>query len=308
MRTIVLIALILAAAPFSQAETVRRGLDIEVESEIFATMGEVAVTHADFDAFLEQRPPGDVTGNMFSLNNLERILDLLIGDRLLAQAGIEAGLLDDERVQAGLLDAGYKYLAGRHMQEYLEARELEDYGQQARELWLTMDNRPEHPPRFDFTHLLVSITDRSDAEAARIVLELHDRLEAGESIDGLITDYSEDPSMEDNRGRYLKVQVDELDAEFARALQQLNEPGEISEPVRSAHGWHIIRLDARYEAHPKTFEEALPELEAAARARHRERLQKNYLSSLTTEPIEIAEDAVRKLRERHGFVRDQVDE
>jgi len=43
------------------------------------------------------------------------------------------------------------------------------------------------------------------------------------------------------------------------------EPGEISEPVKTDYGYHVIRLDAYYEPTMMTFEEVKPQLVALER-------------------------------------------
>ena len=60
-------------------------------------------------------------------------------------------------------------------------------------------------------------------------------------------------------------------------------PGEISEPVRTQFGFHVIRLEAREE---KPFEELKPELEKRVRV---ELAQKVLLDNLSKAPVKVDE-------------------
>ena len=51
-----------------------------------------------------------------------------------------------------------------------------------------------------------------------------------------------------------------MDAAFTRAALALKTTGDISEPVQSAFGWHIIRLDGRRPSRMKSFEEVQEEI------------------------------------------------
>ncbi len=55
--------------------------------------------------------------------------------------------------------------------------------------------------------------------------------------------HSEDLITKDNGGDLGWINLESLDSNVAQALKQLK-PGEISKPVRSALGWHLIQLDA----------------------------------------------------------------
>lgn len=294
----------LSATSMVMAETVERSLMIRLESEIFATRGETVLTQADFDARLDRIPEDHRVPFLASPERIERAMKDEMLLRMLADDGMEAGLLDDERTQALLWQSAMHLIAERHVENVLEEAELDDYSQQARELWLVGDYRPENPEKFDFTHLLVSSVERTEARAARLAWQFYEQLEQGAAFGELIEAHSEDPSVEENRGRFTGVSAEELEPEFAAALSDLEQAGEIFEPVQTRYGWHIIRLDRRHPARSMKYEEALPELKEIARQRHRESVRDRYYASLFDQPGEIKEGAVRKLLERYGV--DQV--
>ncbi|MDP1731256.1 MAG: peptidylprolyl isomerase, partial [Devosia sp.] len=102
-------------------------------------------------------------------------------------------------------------------------------------------------------HILVAT--REDAEAIQA------ELAAGKPFEQLAIEKSTDPSGAQNGGdlgffgRGMMVKPFE-DAAFA-----LTEPGEISEPVQSQFGWHIIKLEEKRQSQPPSLEEIGPQLQ-----------------------------------------------
>ena len=106
------------------------------------------------------------------------------------------------------------------------------------------------------SHILLQVTDeRSDEEAQARLGEIRERIEAGESFADLAREYSEDPGSGAAGGELGSVGKGIFDPEFERVLWSLEDDGQISEPVKTQFGYHLIRLDGvEMQAYP-TFEE-----------------------------------------------------
>lgn len=97
-------------------------------------------------------------------------------------------------------------------------------------------------------HLLVAVNAlRDDAQAQAEARALHERIQAGESLAALARQYSDDPGSRQSGGELGWVSPGQMVPEFEQAMQQLA-VGEVSQPVRSAFGWHVIQVEARQEA------------------------------------------------------------
>ena len=84
-------------------------------------------------------------------------------------------------------------------------------------------------------HILVDSED--------IAKEVISKLDAGESWADLAAEYSTDDANKDNGGDLGWIgRIDSYDPAFLDAAFALNEDGEISEPVQSSFGWHVIQL------------------------------------------------------------------
>lgn len=82
---------------------------------------------------------------------------------------------------------------------------------------------------------------RDEAQARILAQELHQRAEAGESLEQLAISYSDGPSAP--RGGVLGVYATgTMVPEFERAVASV-EPGQLAPLTRSPFGWHVIRRD-----------------------------------------------------------------
>jgi peptidyl-prolyl cis-trans isomerase SurA len=138
------------------------------------------------------------------------------------------------------------------------------------------------------SHILIA--DRDDSTRTfnpkQRIEEIYAKLKQGESFESLVMQYSEDKGSVKNNGRLRKFGRGDVSAKkFEDAALQLKEIGEISKPVKSKFGWHIIRLD---EIHP------IPSLED-----QRERLEKKVQDENRTK---IVTNAINeKIKSKYGF-------
>jgi peptidyl-prolyl cis-trans isomerase C len=86
---------------------------------------------------------------------------------------------------------------------------------------------------------------------------------------------------------------------FERAAFGLQEPGAISGPVKTQHGYHIIRLNGRSGGEIPPFEEVREQAIERARYEYLEGYRQRYLQSLLQEPIVIPDGAVEIMAKRY---------
>ena len=117
------------------------------------------------------------------------------------------------------------------------------------------------------SHILLRTGDeRSEEEAVNLLEGFRERLLAGEPFAELAESHSEDPGSAVVGGDLGFVGRGIFDPAFEEALWQLQE-GEISAPVKSAFGYHLIRLDGvEAEEHPD-FSEQKDQIEQRLRER-----------------------------------------
>jgi|LSQX01.2.fsa_nt_gb foldase protein PrsA len=101
------------------------------------------------------------------------------------------------------------------------------------------------------SHILVD----SEEEAQ----EIRTQLTQGEDFSDLAKERSTDPGSKDQGGELGMVGKGEMVEEFEQAAFAL-QPGQISDPVKSEYGYHIIKVHERTAARPGTLQENQTEI------------------------------------------------
>lgn len=113
------------------------------------------------------------------------------------------------------------------------------------------DLKPEEEIRA--RHIITSSEENAKAAIARI--------KAGEEFTVVAAAMSIDPSAAKNGGELGWFSRDRMAPEFSEAAFRLK-PGEISAPVKTQFGWHVIQLEERRSRPAPSFDEVRPEVEA----------------------------------------------
>lgn len=96
-------------------------------------------------------------------------------------------------------------------------------------------------------HILIRVADaQSEAAARQKLLDIRQQIEAGGDFAQFARTYSQDGSASQG-GDLGWISPGETVPEFERAMNNLKD-GEISEPVRSEYGYHLIQVEGRREA------------------------------------------------------------
>jgi peptidyl-prolyl cis-trans isomerase D len=91
-------------------------------------------------------------------------------------------------------------------------------------------------------HILIEVNDQvSDEQARQKLSDIQQRLSTGEDFAVLAREFSADPGSANNGGDLGYAGPGVYDPAFEQALYALKQ-NEVSAPVRSAYGWHLIKL------------------------------------------------------------------
>ncbi len=111
------------------------------------------------------------------------------------------------------------------------------------------------------SHILLETGDALNDEQARAKLEeLRQRILAGEDFAALAKEFSNDPGSAAAGGDLGYAGQGVYDAAFEEALFAL-QVGQVSAPVKSEFGWHLIRLDDIQAAEVPSLDSLKPQLE-----------------------------------------------
>ncbi|WP_151085959.1 peptidylprolyl isomerase [Hymenobacter baengnokdamensis] len=95
-------------------------------------------------------------------------------------------------------------------------------------------------------HLMVRVTPQApkadSAAAHKKINELYARLRKGENWNKLVAQFSEDAGSAPNGGELPPFGTGRMIPSFEEVAFKLQKPGDISAPVQTPYGWHIIKL------------------------------------------------------------------
>lgn len=115
------------------------------------------------------------------------------------------------------------------------------------------------------SHILLQAETEADEEATRtLAARLAERARAGEDFAELARTYSADEATREAGGALGVFGPEEMVPEFSEAVFGMM-PGEISDPVRTDYGWHVVRLDTRQPAETRELSEVEGEIESRLR-------------------------------------------
>jgi len=122
----------------------------------------------------------------------------------------------------------------------------------------------------------IMLRQRADSVAVRNrIFEIHEMAKGGVEWDQLVKEYSEDVNSKSRGGVINPFGVGQAPLTFQEAAFSLSNPGDISDPVETQYGWHIIRL---VEKRPlPDFDELKSSIERRISQDERARLGKEYL-------------------------------
>lgn len=276
------------------------------DSEILAKRGKGLVTQSAFTARAEEIPAKDRLAALRNGGRLKDVINTLLLRSQLAADAREAGFDKEQLVKDRMQLAAEAELAEAWVQHYVDIHPEGDFEQLARETYQLHQQDMLTSPRIDVSHILISSKDRSQEEALELAMSLALQLNKTPlDFDDLVTRYSDDPSAASNHGKFKNVKKGKMVKEFEQAAFALN-VGEISVPVQTSFGYHIIRLDAYTAAEKLSFDEVKQQLIEAERSKHEDRIKKDYLGSLTSLDVEMSEESLQELVNRL-FGEDYID-
>ena len=286
-RTLHALVLVMLAALVS-ATNAQPATDL---SEVLVENRWAKVTRGDYEAEL-LKIPADIRGGFAT--DKKRVTDLLVrmlvGKSLAVQARSgdlykdaemqRRRALEIDRADAALYIAQVEESAAREF----DSRTAQ-FESRARELYAVRGEKYRLPEQVDTSHILFDFSKRERAEAQKLALEARAKLVAGADFATLAKEVSEDPSVLQNGGHTGYFDRGKMDSKFTDAAFALKNVGDLSEPVASSFGYHIIRLDGRIASRQRTFEEVLPEMLAEERKTYINNARDAALAAIRSDPL-----------------------
>lgn len=111
-------------------------------------------------------------------------------------------------------------------------------------------------------HIMVKNSGADSLKAKHKIFEIYDKVAAGDDWNHLVSQYSDDTRTRSNGGELGFISQGQLPAqfhEFEKIAYRLDSAGQVSAPVKSPYGWHILKLLEKQK--PESFEAMRSQLE-----------------------------------------------
>jgi peptidyl-prolyl cis-trans isomerase C len=247
-----------AAAPAAKAPDAPPAV---APSKVVLTVGDVKMTAGQFDALIDTLPEqvraqARGAGRTQLAQNLARVLVLAKEARRLKIDESPAYKTQYE-FQASNLLAGLLFtqitkdakVGEEDLKKYYEEHKTEYEQIHARHILI----------RFQGSQVSIKAgqKDLTEAEALAKAQSLRQRIQAGEDFAKLATQESDDTGSGANGGDLGTFRHGQMVPTFEQAAFAMK-PGEVSQPIKTQFGYHVIRLESK---DTKSFEEVRPDLE-----------------------------------------------
>ncbi|MBQ5429693.1 MAG: peptidylprolyl isomerase, partial [Neisseriaceae bacterium] len=109
--------------------------------------------------------------------------------------------------------------------------------------FVAQNNLPNEVPQYAVSHILIKTDDKKGDDAVRTQLvNIRKKLSQGVSFADLARQYSQDTASATNGGSIGWVSLGSSSPAFDNALKNMKK-GDVSSPIKSEFGWHLIQLN-----------------------------------------------------------------
>ncbi|MEO6688394.1 MAG: peptidylprolyl isomerase [Dokdonella sp.] len=271
-------------------------------STILAKQGGAVVTLEDIDAFAARIPEGQRAGFFNSPTRIDGVVTNLLLQKQLAAEARKAGLDRDPAVQRQIALTAEEALGNVQLQRFKASMKLPDFSQLAQEDYIAHKKNYLIRGKLEVQHVLISTKTRSEADAKALAETVAQEAKAHpDQFDALVEKYSDDPSKMSNQGHMDNAgDATKYVPEFASAASALKTAGDISPPVKTSFGFHVVKLISRTPDKQRTFAEVKAEIIEQLSKEYSEKQMRTYTDAMRNLPLDGNADMLATLRTRYG--------
>lgn len=220
--------------------------------KVLAKVADREIREKDIDQVIRMMGP---QGAMMYDNPQGRraVLDELVSMHLFALKGAEEKLDQTPEFKTAVETFRNQSLARAAIDASLKDVTVSD--EEAKKFYDEHPDQFTQPERVHVRHVLIS----DDVTSADAIAKIQADLKAGVSFDEVAKSRSLCPSAAQG-GDLGEVSKGQMVPEFEAAAFALKNPGDLSEPVKTQFGWHIIRLESRTPSSVEPFDTVKPQL------------------------------------------------
>jgi len=211
---------------------------------VVATVNDHPITAAEIDQRLQTLPP-QVRGQFASGERRKQLVEQVILGYLMSEEATKEGLDRSPEFKQGMAQAKESLLARMYMKKHVEEEGKPTDAELKKEYEKRLPQLSP-PAQIHARHILVKTKEEAEAARKRVV-------EGGEAFEAVAKEVSVGPSASKG-GDLGTFGTGRMVPAFEKAAFALKE-GEVSEPVKTQFGWHIIKVEEKEQRKAPTFDE-----------------------------------------------------
>ena len=241
----------------------------EMQADVLIKADDFSITLFDLYMYLEPEPAGE-TGSLDwgSENRVREGLQQLYALNTLKLEALNSQVMEPaEREWVADYELTMR-LVSMHLEQQVEAEAAKiNWEAVALEYYLAHQNEFLTPEALTLQTLLIREDACNPGVASETVSLILSEINAGLEFEAAVTEYTEDEAARSNKGMMAMVVRGQTVPEFEEAAFALASPGEISGPVETEFGAHLIKLIDRKPSMQRPFEEVKPKIIASLEAK-----------------------------------------
>lgn len=264
------------------------------QAELVSDKRDNQVRNINLEILLESAPVEAQRKLLLSKKKLKQQLEQLYLREALATMAIDEGLdkqgLNAERLKSKRDEALYFLKL-----DALRKSNKRDYSKYAKQIYLVNQVDYTVEESANAAHILISTKYLSDSEAFDKAKRLRQQLMQGENFSDLALKESDDSSVKVNQGELGTFIRPQMVKNFSDTVF-LMQAGELSEPVKTRYGYHIIKFNKKVPAGFQAFDEVKEKIFAKLREKDWQVRKEEFLERMMKEgEIQIDDQAIDKL-------------
>ncbi len=224
-----------------------------VSADVIKSTQNNLVKDIDIDAFLSVAPAIE---QQKLLENKEMFIKQL--EQLYIKKALAKDAVDEKLDQEPIVKARLKSIVDDALfilkLDAIKRSNNKDYTHLAKQLYKVKKSDYKTPNRVDAAHILIMTKDRSDEKALEKIMQLRKEIVKGAPFSKVADRESEDKSVKRNHGELGTFAKEEMVKPFSDTVFAMKE-GELSEPVKTQYGYHLIKLNKKVPAGFRSFDE-----------------------------------------------------
>ncbi|UKL13953.1 peptidylprolyl isomerase [Dissulfurimicrobium hydrothermale] len=268
------------------------------KNAILAEVGPYKLDAKTFEEQIKSLPPQLQMMVAQNPQAKEQLVERWTQITLLAMKARDMKLDQDPEVKSRIEDLKNSLLAQEIIRKEID-KDIPVSDQEAKEFYEKNKAEFSQPEMIKARHILIRPQGNSEKawkEAEAKAKDIKKKLEKGADFAQLAKQYSEDPGTKDKGGELGLFPKGRMVPEFEKAAFALK-VGEISAPVKTQFGYHIIKVEEKKPAETKPLKDVMSQVKQMVKMEKQQNELEKLIDQIKTKyPVKIHKDAISALQ------------